>query len=690
MMSGDFKGWWARHGLLDLATWCVAVLLFANVLIFAMRTACPALIADDWYFFHVFGLKAIDHTLTFADFFVRRFGPDHSEPFIKLIILWCLRFFHMDLSVEALIGVLIAFSYALVFRFVIFTAEATASQWARHLAWLTITAALLSLNSTLIWSWAENSMQYSSDILIPVFLWSVWRAYKENKYLLLPIVTFFMAVVGDDNAVICVLATFIALGLYLLLGQVSDRRSLLRVFVEVFIVLVVVRLGYHFAPRIGGAPMSLSTCLHGIYAQIKAGHWHEWIEPPLAWGVVSRSFFPVRYTHLFKPFLSAVFVLMLLLQVWFWVKAFRSKWNMLTFMAICLMLVTYGWIAGIFLYRASVFGADAFSQPRYVRLYEFEIIAMVMMWLGSITSISEVGSRGWVRRFGVAGCVAFLLLQLPLSVTAWDIAPYIQKYYQDIARQEYALAMDPTDARVLANCNPSLSLCLMPVSERTGLIDSLRANHLSIFSNEVVKSHPLLLNAAFSLPLPDRVQLLSDGRKGAGGISAEGLYGRVRHFFLRADEGRPGTSVSANALKPTFVPLLLHGCWPSDGARNDMSSWCGPHISVVLRVPPDASTLRVEGEIPWTLYAQAGRTSAVTVAIAADGVTLAKKAVASDGKFQIDVPARALPDVTRTDDLLFITISTDGSFVPSHFSSSKDSRELAMRMSSVGFLTAAQ
>lgn len=679
-----------RDRLLNLAVWCAFAILALNVLVFTLRAANPTLMADDWYFLDVFGRKAIDHTLTFADFFVRRAGSDHSEPFIKLVILWCLDSFHLDLSVEAIVGVFVALAYALLFRFIVFRNNHSVVKWAQQLAWLTIAAALLSLNSTVLWSWAENSMQYSSDILIPAFLWAVWRAYTRNKYVLLPIVTLFMAVLGDDNGIICVVATFIALGLYLLLGKIADKRSLAIVVVEIFVVMLVVRVGYRFAPIVGGMSTSPLDSLHGIYAQISAGHWHEWIEPPVVWGVVCRSFLSAKHVHLFKAVTVTIFVAMLALHIWFWVTAFRSKWNPLTFVAVCLMLVVYGWIAGILIYRAPLFGAVAFSQPRYVRLYEFEVISLALMWLGTIRCNQTVRTGNLRRWIGTCGCIIFLVLQIPLSVTAWHLVPYIRAYYQDQARQTYKLAVNPVDPHVLADCNPQLHLCKMPLLERTKLIKLVRKNNLSIFSGEVVRAHPLLLSAASSLDPRARDQLLSGLFDNSGKSSLEVAYGQVRSLVLGSGEGWPGAAVRVDALRPSVVPLVLSGCWPSDRVKDYVSSWCGPDVSVVLQEPHDASVLHIQGWFPWNLYVQAGRSSPVTITVSANGVVVAREKIATDKMFQIDVPGHALPDSGQSDGLLFITISSDGAFVPSHFLPSKDSRDLSMKLSSVRFLPAAR
>src|SRR6185312_6802994 len=130
------------------------------------------------------------------------------------------------------------------------------------------------------------------------------------------------------------------------------------------------------------------------------------------------------------------------------------------------------------------------------------------------------------RRVGIFVCLAFLVLQAPLSVTAWSMAPYIRAYYQEQARQTYLLSSNLSDLRVLNNCNAQLQICEMPLQERADLLGLLQRNHLSIFSADVIKAHPLLLNAASSLLPLEREQLLSGLRESSERVSLETVYGK--------------------------------------------------------------------------------------------------------------------------------------------------------------------
>jgi hypothetical protein len=677
-----------RIDWVGMTAWAVFLVLFLNVLAFVIHCANPVLMSDDWYFLDVFVRKAIDGNLGFADFFVKRIGPDHSEPFIKMILLWCLREFDLDISFEAFIGALIALAYVLLFRFLIFSETKNEAGWTRHVAWVVICAIIFSLNGVEIWAWALNSAQYSSSFLMPVFMWSVWWTYCNKKYFLLAAVTLLLAFFSDDNAIICVGATLVALTFHALLNRRDERKGgLLRIFAVVLGCTLIIRVGYLYAPLVEGVKdMPLTDKLHALFGQIKAGLWLKWIETPMIWSIASRSFLPAGHDALFEVFEYGLLGVMLFLQCWFWLRAIRREWNLLVFVSICLMLVTYGWLAGVLLYRIPEFGADYFKQDRYVRLYQFDLLALVLMWVGSISgNASEAGKKRLIR-WGAIACLAFLALQVPMSVTAWDSVPFKQRYDQNLARQVYRLTSNPSDSQVLANCDLQLPLCRYPLEQREAAVKLLRDNHLNVFSPRVLLAHPYLLTATSALDPADREHLLSAVKDAESRKSAGNVYGSIRAIFTRRHDRWPWNGADVNALPVNDVPLRLEGCWEPDGEPNHASSWCGPDVSLVLQKPVEASNLVIQGWLPWGLYTKAGRVSPLTLTVSVNDVPVAKQVLNTEGTFTINVPQQDLPASALQPAPMYIKISTDGFFVPSRFSPSQDSRELSMKLSSVNFL----
>jgi len=594
----------------------------------------------------------------------------------------------MDISFEAFLGVFIAAGCALLFRGLVLSGVKEKNAWAHQLAWVAIATLIFSLNGAEIWGWALNSLQYSSFFLLPVFMWVVWLACQQGKYGLLVVVTFVMAVVSDDNAIIGIAATLAALLLQALLGKGAEKHVLFRVFGSVLATLLVVRIGYLYAPIVGGSkPMPVVAALHILLGDLESWQWPKWIEAPMTWAITSRPLLPPRLDGISKLLDYGLLGVMLILQCWFWMRAIRCEWNLQIFVAICLMLVTYGWIAGILLYRVPVFGADYFRQDRYVRLFEFDPVALIMMWSGSVRKeATEAGGRRGLRVAGSAACLALLAVQIPLSSTAWASAPNRQHYYQDLARQIYALAANPVDPAVLGNCNPQLPICGWPLKKRVDLLQLLRDGHLNIFSPAVLLDHPYLLGATDALDAASRKALLSSVQTyAADGSERRSVYGFFRTLFVNRTERMPSSGVDVNAWPANEVSLALGGCWRPDGERHHASSWCGPDVNLVLLRPSATSGLAIDGWFPWSIYEKAGRSAPVAITVLVDDVQVARTVLDAEGMFTIDIPAQNLPGSAVASGLVPIRISTDGSFNPSRISNAADTRNLSMKLSSVAF-----
>lgn len=671
----------------SLIAWAAMLVAFVNAMAFVLHCTNPVLMSDDWYFLDVFVRKAVGGNLHFADFFVKRVSGDHAEPFIKLILLWCARGFDLDISFEAFIGVFIATGCVLLFRSLILSETRAENAWPHQLAWVAVAALIFSLNGAEIWLWALNSLQYSSFFLLPVFMWVVWRAYQREEYGLLIVVTFLTAVVGDDNAIIGIAATLAALLLHAVLGKGSGMQVPFRIFGSVLAVLLIVRIGYTYAPLIGGGQGTpLADRLHALLGQLESGEWLQWIKTPMTWALASSSILPDRLGGASTLLDYCLLGIMLFLQGWFWVKAVRSEWNLQIFVAICLMLLTYGWIAGILLYRVPEYGADYFQQPRYVRLFQFDPIALILMWSGSIRKGAPPASKSRALRLGTAACLALLAMQVPLSVTAWAISPYGHQYYRDLARQIYALAVNPADPAVLGHCNPQLPICGYPLEVRKDLLQLLRDHHLNIFSPAVLLDHPYLLDAMGVLDATERKALFASMQKYQADESTQhDAFESIRALFLNRRERAPSSGVDVNAWPAEEVPSFLGGCWGADGKRPHASSWCGPDVSAVLQRPSASASLTINGWLPWSSYEKAGRTSPVAIAVTLNDVLVNKTAIAAEGPFTITIPSRNLPTREADSDLVLVRITTDGSFRPSRPEQSMDTRDLSIKLSSVKF-----
>lgn len=484
----------ATHGAAHILAWLAALLLLLNTLYFVFSASAPVVRDDDWYFLDVFLRKAIDGSLTLGDFFVRRAGADHSQPLFKLVLLLEWRYFNLDLAIGAVIGVLAAAACAMIFyRIILAEQHIGRSDACRYLAWTAICAVLFTLNADAgMWTWPLVSLENVTSLIILLFMVVVWHAHQSQRYVLLAFATLFLAISSDDSALIAVAAAVMAL----LLAQYSDpaqrRPSTWKILAVVGVCMVLVRVGYVYVPIVGGAPSApMASHLQQLLERFRDKGWWMWAVLPLTLPVFYRSPLHFLDAETWRVMQAAMAAALLAAHLWFWWTAFRSKYNRAVFVAVCLMLVSYGWLAGIILSRVTVLGNDYLNQPRYVLLYSGHLIALLLMWTGSSGAALRLSTRWrfigtWVL---TVGCLVLLIGQIPLSIQAWRARPYLGAYYAKMAYQIDDLTRDPEHAM---SCVPELPVCSWPSEKRRELTQLLSQNRLNVFSPQMQQRHAYL------------------------------------------------------------------------------------------------------------------------------------------------------------------------------------------------------
>ncbi|WP_158883242.1 hypothetical protein [Rhodanobacter sp. L36] len=477
--------------VMRLLAWLVALIALLNVVLFAWLVASPVIRSDAWYFLDVFLKKAIVGQLGLGDFFVRRSVDDHAQPLFKLALLLEWRFFDLDFMVESLIGVAAAAACAWVLHMLMLGASRHDGGAARrYLAWASTCAVLFSLNAEGgIWTWSLVSLEYVPILCILLYLLAVWRALEKQSLPLLILATLLLGISCDD---VGLLAVFAAVAILLLIRfRIPDMRYVEKMIIAICISTLVVRVGYSYAPIHGAAnAQPLISHLGALPAQLLDGGWWKWIMLPLVLPVVhpslSASLPPFFWITLQIPLAT----LLLVAHVWFWRQAWRRGYSAPVFVAGGLMLLAYAELAGILVGRVSVHGNDYLYQPRYVVLYAGHLIALLLMWAGTHPAKSGTQPRrAWIAGIPMAGCVALLALQIPISIHAWNRRPYEYAYQAQLAYQIGALAEHPAD---ISHCLPELQICNRPLEKRTELVKLLSDQRLNVFAPSVQQRHSYL------------------------------------------------------------------------------------------------------------------------------------------------------------------------------------------------------
>lgn len=475
-------GWMAKLRWERVAcafAWLVVLAALVNVLVFALTTANPVLRSDDWYFFHVFVSKAIDGTLGFADFFVKRMGADHAQPLSKAVLWFEWRYLDLDVAFESLVGVVAAFGCGLILhRFVMASRGEDRRNALRQLAWGTVCVLLLSLNAAGIWTWPLVALGYLTLLPAFFFIWATWCALRSRRLHWLVLATLVLGIVGDDSAIIVVLAVLLALLLVLVRDVEIRDAGAWKVIVVMVACLALARIGYAFAPVAGGFPKEpLAESMSQLVVRMRHGEWWQWLIQPLAYSVAYDNPFTSFPKEGWKAFQWVVAVLLVAAHVAFWLRAFRGRHNLTTFAAVSLMLLTYGWLAGILLYRVSHFGAHYLHQERYVQLYAFNLVALLLMWTAPRLD-RKSGGHAWAL-LPTLGCILLLAIQVPLARHAWRSHPYLLAYYRQAAMQIEMVANYPDYE---GKCLPVNVVCEWPRPRRAHALQTLRQHELNVFS----------------------------------------------------------------------------------------------------------------------------------------------------------------------------------------------------------------
>lgn len=498
------------RNVVHMLAWLFFILSALNALYFVLRASNPVIEADAWYFLDVFLRKALNGSLGLADFFVKRRSDDHSQPLFKLLLLFNWRYFDLDFVLDSVVGLMAAVACALIYyRLVISERLQGKSDTLRYLAWAAICAVLVSLNSIGVWTWSLVALENVTTLIILLFVLAAWHAHRYRRYLALVIATLLLGISSDDSALIAVLAV----GLALLLAQLGDpaqrHRSTWKTFAVIGACMVLVRVGYACLPHPHSA--TVPPILSPLYEHFREGGWWQWIFLPLVLPVYYQNPFGPAHTHVWLAVQVVMAVLLFIAHVLFWRRALCCKYNLPVFTAVSMMLLTYGWVVGIILWRASIFGNDYLNQPRYVLLYAGHLIALLLMWACSTEQLPQLTI--WRRLMNtwipVAGCLILLTMQIPQSVAAWHMRKYEWVYYAAMARQIDNLAIDPVHATDCAQVQPA---CGMLPEARSRLTQLLSENQRNVFSPRVQQRHKYLPPL---LPVPPRkpVTAASDARK---------------------------------------------------------------------------------------------------------------------------------------------------------------------------------
>jgi len=488
--GGDKSG-----GRLPALAAVVAILaLSLHVLAFAWEVADPVMVSDAWHFIDLVIQPYATGELGLGDLFVKRNALDHSQPLNKLVSIANYEWFDLDYRYEAMLGALcacasVALLWAIWRRARAMRGATRGATPAEALALVAIAAVYLSIGASTAYSWPLVAMGFTTHLFVIGLAWAAWHAFVAGGWRRMAVLcgaALVTGVVADDVGLVAGLAISLAT---LVAGWHARRwKPALAVAVAIMLSMAAYLLLYRWisaTPAHGAAP-SLTAGLAALLA--RPGDWWSLLSPPLAASVAHRV---VLADWLgagnANAAARAIAWVLLAAHAWFWTMALwrGARMNAVAHVAVALMLLFYGLLVALWLTRIAQFGADYLWQPRYVVLYRWNLVALLLMVLAQ----RMPGAGPLPRPARIAGHAALALaamllaVQVPLALSSWREAPYIANYQVREARQLIGMAAD--DGRPPQACIATLVVCRFPEARRREAIGFLQRQRLNVFDPEV-------------------------------------------------------------------------------------------------------------------------------------------------------------------------------------------------------------
>ena len=464
--------------------WVLGVAAFANAGAYIAHAANPLVASDAWYFIEAFLRPAMEEGAGLADFFVKRSGFDHAQPFGKLLLLLNARWFGLDFVVEAMIGLLFAALTFLVCAVAVQRGAAHQSAPTRALGLAAIAATLVTLNCGMVFDWSLVTLSYAPYFVAVAAGVAAWSVMRGSRIHLLALLTLAAAFGFDDVGLIINVVLAAVAALAGLSTGLRKRAGL------VIAVAIGSELAYMvFAQLLLNQPV-VAAGGPGAADQLQA-FWAMRGDFPAAARIVLGSTLAHHFqlVHYFGaravPVQWALACAVLLAHLWFWWRAWRGGWNHAVFLAVLIMLLLYAFVAGIAYARFTTFGVNYFHQPRYMVFYLLGNVALVLMLVGQPSASGGAPRVAAAARYLVLG--ALLALQIPLSAYTWGQARYLGGYYHGMARQMLALG----GGEVPAQCTPQLTVCSRPEQEREEVMHFLASRRLNLYSPAFISRYRL-------------------------------------------------------------------------------------------------------------------------------------------------------------------------------------------------------
>jgi len=485
----------ASTRLSSLLLGVLVLALVINALAYTASAANPILVSDNWFFLDRVVIPYAQGLLEPSDLLLKRGALDHSQPLQRILLIANYEWFDLDLRIEAVFAVVMG-ALSLLLLGWLSRRELQRGGLLAATAFATMVAVYFSLSATVVFTWSLVTLGFLTNLVVFLWLAVVSRTLVDPRPAslgLAGLATLVLGLVADDTGLIAVIAVSAACVVHGF--RAGAWRPAAQVVGAVFSGYVAYSLLYKvIAPPVsGGGSAGLGFDLGSSIQALQAGigdAW-QWAVVPLTQSLVHRATLISWFGEAADAFVVGIAALLAAAHLWFWGKAFRGTVNRPAFMSIAMMLLFYGWVAGIVLARVPEFGVGYLWQPRYASIYRMHLVALLLMLIAQAPTMTASGEDVRALRLRARASTAIaatflclaLLAQVPLTMVAWREMQYLKRWNQNMAHQLQELARDPLHAP--PNCVPQLRLCQAAPADRTRIVGFLSSQQLSVFSPEV-------------------------------------------------------------------------------------------------------------------------------------------------------------------------------------------------------------
>ncbi len=467
----------------NVFVWSGVSLLVVFVLAFVWAAASPVVKGDDWYYADTLIKHFQDGNMGVLDFFGKRIG-DNSQPINRLILLAVTAWFQMDLTLQGMLGVLIALACAVSLSWFALRAWPATGKivWARVLLPIGFTAIFLSLNPVGLFGWPlVTTLTFMGTLGAIVYIYAVAGMAKPWTWAWVMPAALVTLVLLDTFGILAVMATIVLFIHRAFSGPKDGRVHTIAAASAAFVALAAYQYGYRHITGIQSTPLTGDNIAAAMgYFSVHLGE---------AWKTAVIPFAISVYQPLGEPghtwqVLIPLAVLVWCGHVWFWREYLRNSGHRLAFLGGGLMLYFYATVAGMLLDRVPRNDFDYLFQPRYVAFYELQLAAMLLM---AVVILSRKPAREMVGTVVVVSISMMLVLNVYFEGRAWSSVKYMRAFDAHLIQQINELAADP--ARLPDNCNPQITPCRWPLDKRVEVLQVLRQGDLNVFSPELRQRH---------------------------------------------------------------------------------------------------------------------------------------------------------------------------------------------------------